>query len=105
MGKVDALSLNMTEKFSNFEFFSGTGEIVKFGRLIMNGISRIPEDGMTAHEENEYVFIVRGPIVFGTADEVVKLEKGEIHLLEDGMEHWCETIMESGGELIYFLVK
>lgn len=78
---------------------------VGIGRIPFRESARIPESGFASHEEDEYLYISKGTIIFGTEEGEYNLKMGSFHFTPKGKKHWCKSVQGQECELVFVLVK
>ena len=104
MGKIENREQIPYNGYEQLKAFAASGSEVQVGTVVYRDDARIPPVGNPVHEEDEYVYIIRGGLKFGVGDEVRELHEGDFHYLPKGTAHWCSGIGENG-EFMYILVK
>ena len=105
MGIIKVAASNKYERYQVVEAFSAVGTKIRVGKAIFEKGGRIPVRGFAKHEEDEYVYILKGSISFGTEGEKYCLQEGDFHYMPKGQEHWCRNEAEGESELLYILVE
>lgn len=105
MGIIHITDVIRHDKYSQFAAVGTTAEAVNIGKVAFQAGARIPAEGYAAHEEDEYVCILKGEILFGTEQETYPLHAGDFHHMPKGVRHWCQNADSGQGELLYVLVK
>lgn len=105
MGIIEVAASNEYDKYRVIEAFSTVGTKIRVGKSVFEKDGRIPVEGYAKHDEDEYVYIVKGSISFGTEGEKYCLQKGDFHYMPKGKEHWCRNEAEEESELLYILVQ
>lgn len=103
MGKMPIEEKLTFDGYEQQKVINATGSRVKVGKVVYKDDARIPPEGAVAHEEDEYVYVVKGGVIFGVGDESYVLNEGDFHFLPKGENHWCQGVGESG-EFLYILV-
>ena len=78
---------------------------VKFGFVSIPAGERLPSEGTTFHEEQEYSFITKGVLIGESGGLPFEIKAGEASLIPAGEIHWCENEGKEPVELIFALVK
>lgn len=78
---------------------------VKFGFVTVPVGERLPAEGTTFHEEQEYSYVLKGTLKGVSGGQPYEISAGEASFIPAGEEHWCENIGEEPVELIFALVK
>ena len=78
---------------------------VKFGFITVPVGERLPADGITFHEEQEYSYVLKGTLKGVSGGQPYEISAGEASFIPAGEEHWCANEGEEPVELIFALVK
>ena len=78
---------------------------VKFGFVTIPVGERLPAEGTTFHEEQEYSYVLKGTLKGVSGGEPYEISAGEASLIPAGEVHWCQNIGEEPVELVFALVK
>lgn len=78
---------------------------VKFGYVTVPAGERLPAEGTTFHEEQEYSFITKGKLIGKSGGEPFEISAGEASFIPAGEVHWCQNPGDEPVELIFALVK
>ena len=78
---------------------------VKFGFVTVPVGERLPAEGTTFHEEQEYSYVLKGTLKGVSGGEPYEISAGEASFIPAGEEHWCANDGEEPVELIFALVK
>lgn len=105
MGVIQEVSRTEYEKYLVTEAFQASARNVKTGKVTFKKGGRVPESGYAVHEEEEYVYILKGKISFGVEGQKYCLDEGEFHIMPRGIPHWCRNESEEESELLYVLVS
>lgn len=81
------------------------GRKIKIGKVILKPGARIPEEGVTFHENDEYSFVTRGKVTIGTEIRQSKLEAGDINFVPKEEKHWSINESDTDCELVWVLVE
>lgn len=81
------------------------GAEVKFGYVSIPPGERLPSEGTTFHEEQEYSFITKGTLKGESGGEPYEISAGEASFIPAGEAHWCVNEGDEPVELIFALVK
>lgn len=105
MGVIQTSSREKYDKHSVMEAFQAEGKEVRVGKVTFQKGGRVPETGYAVHEEDEYVYVLKGMISFGVEGEKYCLKEGNFHYMPKGEPHWCRNESETESELLYILVS
>ncbi|MDC3413782.1 cupin domain-containing protein [Aquibacillus sp. 3ASR75-11] len=78
---------------------------VKFGTVAIPPGGRVPEEGLSLHEENEYSFIIKGQLEGESGGKKYKVNESEATFIPAGEEHWAVNSSEKPCEIVWALVK
>jgi len=78
---------------------------VKFGYVLVPAGERLPAEGTTFHEEQEYSYLIKGSLKGVSGGKPYEISAGEASFIPAGEEHWCVNDGEEPVELIFALVK
>ena len=81
------------------------GHLIKIGKAIIEPGTRIPDDGKTVHDADEYSYIIKGTLMSGTNSDTTTIGAGDFSFIPAGEKHWCENIQNENCELIWFMIK
>ena len=81
------------------------GRKIKIGKAVLKPGARIPEEGTTFHDCDEYSFVVKGNVTIGTEDGLSDLETGDINFTPKAKEHWSLNEGDTDCELVWVLVE
>lgn len=82
-----------------------TNAEVKFGYVSIPTGERLPKEGTTFHEEQEYSFITKGSLVGESGGVPFEMSAGEASFIPAGELHWCMNKGDEPVELVFALVK
>lgn len=94
-----------TEIVQNLFHDQYPGAEVKFGFVSIPAGERLPAEGTTFHEEQEYSFIIRGALAGESGGRSFRVKAGEATMIPAGEPHWCRNEGEEPVELVFALVK
>ncbi len=105
--KKSELDIN---KFNGYQMMDSIikergGHLIKVGKAIIEPGARIPDEGNTVHDADEYSYIIKGSLKSGTNFDTTTIESGDFSFIPAGESHWCKNIQDENCELIWFLVK
>ncbi|WP_099159231.1 cupin domain-containing protein [Virgibacillus ndiopensis] len=78
---------------------------VKFGTVTISPGERVPKEGLSLHEENEYSVIVKGKIEGESGGEPFTVSESSSTLIPAGEQHWAKNSGEEPCEIVWALVK
>lgn len=78
---------------------------VRFGIATIQPGERLPNDGLTSHEENEFSYIMKGTLSGESGGVPYTIKAGEASLIPAGEHHWCVNEGNEPVQLVYALVK
>lgn len=81
------------------------GARTKFGKVIIPPGARVPDEGMGAHDEDEYSFILQGTIKSVSGGKEYRVSAGEATFIPKGEEHYAYNDGNEDCIIIYSLVK
>lgn len=68
-----------------------------------------PRDQMSmnflSHQEDEYLYLIKGTLTVKTYDHVWEIKPGEFNLIPKGTMHILENISDEVGEFVFFNIK
>ena len=66
---------------------------------------RVPKEGLSRHEENEYSYIISGGMTGESGGEAFEISGGMGTLIPAGEEHWCVNNGDVPCEICLVLIK
>ncbi|MGY0692184.1 cupin domain-containing protein [Virgibacillus sp. FSP13] len=78
---------------------------VQFGTVTIQPGERVPKEGLSKHEENEYSVIVKGKVEGESGGEPYQTSTSNAMLIPAGEEHWAINSGEEPCEIVWVLVK
>ncbi|MEH7123740.1 cupin domain-containing protein [Bacillus sp. JJ1532] len=78
---------------------------IQFGKVSIAPGERVPVEGLSCHEGNEYSFIVKGSLKGESGGESFQIQAGEATFIPAGEEHWCLNTAQEPCEIVWVLVK
>ncbi|MGX7419868.1 cupin domain-containing protein [Carnobacterium gallinarum] len=66
---------------------------------------RVPKEGVSVHEENEYSYIISGGMTGESGGEAFEISGGMGTLIPAGEEHWCINESDVPCEICWVLIK
>ncbi|MFD1205609.1 MULTISPECIES: cupin domain-containing protein [Sporosarcina] len=81
------------------------GAEVKFGYVSVPPGERLPSEGTTFHEEQEYSFIINGTLKGESGGVPYEITAGEASFIPAGEPHWSVNEGDEPVEIIFALVK
>ncbi|KUO73173.1 MAG: hypothetical protein APF77_08360 [Clostridia bacterium BRH_c25] len=99
-----------SEDFSSYAVITAlenctSGKKVKIGKAILKPGARIPEEGTTFHETDEYSFVVKGKVSIMTETGLSNLDTGDINFVPKEEKHWSINFGDTDCELVWVLVE
>ena len=83
----------------------GEYNIVKFTVITMPPHVRVPAEGFSCHEEDEYSYFIEGGLYTESGDVKYETMPGDITLIPKGEKHWCENRTDKPCTLVCVMVK
>lgn len=77
---------------------------IKMGKSVMKPGARVPLEGMSSHDEDEYSYVLKGSLVAGTENVSTVISCGDFGFIPRGKKHWCKNEGDEDCELIWILV-
>lgn len=93
---------------SNNVFFDKSNtpnDSVTFGHIVFQPGERIPKEGFTAHENDEYSFAIHGEAQCEVGGEKRVASAGEAMFIPAGELHYTHNTSQEPFEVVYALVK
>lgn len=90
--------LTLFEQQSNAVDFS-------FGTVIIQPGERVPEEGFSLHDENEYSIILEGSLEGESGGKPFKVNASESTLIPAGEKHWAVNSSDEPCKIIFALLK
>ncbi|MHB1391708.1 MAG: cupin domain-containing protein [Clostridia bacterium] len=84
---------------------SSNGKVIKMGKAILKPGARIPAEGATFHENDEFSFVVKGKVAIGTENGLSNLDTGDISFVPKAEKHWSINESDTDCELVWVLVE
>ncbi len=81
------------------------GKISRLGKLTLKPGARVPAEGLTSHNFDEYSIISKGDITFGTKDGASLIKEGSVNFVQKDELHWCANETDTEVELVFVLVE
>lgn len=78
---------------------------VQFGAVTIAPGERVPTEGVSCHQENEYSFIVKGNISGESGGIPFQASGGEATFIPANEEHWAINTSDEPCEIVWALVK
>lgn len=102
--EVEAIGMPMYEMKKLFNK-KGDFKEVSMSVISLTPGERVPAEGMSCHEEDEYAYFISGE-VNTYCDGKYSVEKaGEATFIPAGMEHWCINESSEPCVLVCFMVS
>lgn len=76
-----------------------------FGTVTIQPGERVPKEGLSVHEENEYSLIINGSIEGESGGEKYQSTKGEATFIPAKEKHWAINNSNEPCEIVWVLVK
>jgi quercetin dioxygenase-like cupin family protein len=76
-----------------------------FGTVLLAPGARIPQEGISLHNEDEYSLVLKGSIVIQSGDVTRRIEAGWATLIPAGEAHWVLNDGEEEAEVVWALVR
>lgn len=76
----------------------------QMGHVIIHQREKL-SDGFLSHEEDEYLYLIRGDLVAKSKSEEWPIKSGQFNLIPKGVEHVVENIGDTDGEFVFFNIK
>ncbi len=99
--KIFSSSQNVEDLFN--KSFENTH--VRFGIATIQPGERLPKEGLTFHEENEFSYIMKGTLKGVSGGVPYSIQAGEASIIPAGEQHWCVNEGNEPVQLVYALVK
>lgn len=99
-----------SENYNSYEVVTAiesltSGRTVKIGKAILKSGARIPVEGATFHENDEYSFVVKGKVKIITETGLSDLNTGDISFVPKRERHWSINEGDTDCELVWVLVE
>ncbi|MDI7740386.1 cupin domain-containing protein [Lysinibacillus fusiformis] len=78
---------------------------VRFGIATIQPGERLPKEGLTSHEENEFSYIMKGTLNGESGGIPYSIQAGEASIIPAGEQHWCVNEGDAPVQLVYALIK
>ena len=104
MGKIQITDIVPYDDYQQFKAVDSAASPIALGRIAFEDNARIPKEGFAAHPEDEFVYVLKGELIFGFEDSAYTLKAGDFHYLPKNTNHYCQG-KNGSGEFIYILVK
>ncbi|ATW25020.1 cupin domain-containing protein [Candidatus Formimonas warabiya] len=78
---------------------------VTMGMAVFPPGARVPAEGVGAHQEDEYAYVIRGSLLTMSGDKEYRLSGGQASLIPAGEAHWSCNDGTEDCELIWALVE
>lgn len=105
MGLIKDIGIEKHNDYTVLNALTANGSAVRVGKVLFEKDARIPNNGYAAHEEDEYVCVLKGVIEFGTEEGYYNLAEGDFHYMPKGKNHWCKNMQDEDSELMFVLVS
>jgi quercetin dioxygenase-like cupin family protein len=79
--------------------------MITFGHIVFQPGERIPKQGLTSHEGDEYSFVIRGKAQCEVGGEARVASAGEAMFIPAGELHYTHNTGEEPFEVVYTLAK
>ena len=84
---------------------TGKHEVVKFSVITFEPHVRVPLEGESVHEEDEYSFFIEGGLYTESGDTRTEVRAGDVTLIPSGERHFCENRSDEKCTLVCVMVK
>lgn len=91
----------MQKLFENRDTYSN----FTFGYVSINPGERVPKEGVSAHSEDEYSFIISGQLTGESGGENFEVEASNATFIPAGEEHWAMNNSDEECKIIWVFVK
>lgn len=78
---------------------------VKFGTVTIPPGERVPKEGLSKHEENEYSVIIKGKIEGESGGKEYEVSESCSTFIPSGEQHWAINSSEEPCKIVWVLVK
>ncbi|MYL56482.1 cupin domain-containing protein [Virgibacillus halodenitrificans] len=78
---------------------------VRFGTVTIPPGERVPNQGLSKHEENEYSLIIQGKIEGESGGKPFSVSESNATLIPAGEEHWAINSGDQPCKIVWVLVK
>lgn len=78
---------------------------MQFGTVTIAPGERVPQEGFSKHEENEYSVIIKGKIEGESGGKPFSVSESNATLIASGEQHWAINSGEEPCEIVWALVK
>ena len=78
---------------------------ITFGHIVFHPGERRPQEGVTAHADDEYSFVISGEAQCEVCGEMCVSSAGEAMFIPAGASHYTHNTSDKPFEVIYALVK
>ncbi|MFD1413696.1 cupin domain-containing protein [Oceanobacillus jeddahense] len=87
-------------------FQEKTGEVdFKFGTVTIPPGERIPKEGFSIHEENEYAVIIEGEVEGESGGKAFCTPENDATFIPAGEAHWVENTGNKSCKVVWVLIK
>lgn len=93
------------EMITFFDKTNTPNEKVTFGYAVFTPGSRVPEEGVSCHEQDEYSFIIKGKAKIVIDGKIIESGPNTAGFIPAGEEHYSFNDSEEPCELIWMLVE
>lgn len=84
----------------DIKLFLGMDSEHQIGHVVVRPREAISDNFMT-HEEDEYLYLIKGTLFVKTREEQWKIKSGEWNLIPRGTEHIVENISDQLSEFVF----
>lgn len=78
---------------------------ISFGTVEIQPGQRVPDNGLSVHEGNEYSFIVEGEVEGESGGKPFKVTASDASIFPAGEEHWTINNSSKPCKIIWFMVN
>lgn len=106
--KISKINREQSEEIMNQTLFQHIDQntVVKMGFVQILPGERVPKEGLSMHDEDEYSFILQGSITTQSGDSpIMKVEHGTATFIPAKEKHWAINEGEEVCEIVYVLVE
>lgn len=101
---IEAVGMPMYEMKKLFNKKNDFADVTMSVITLIPG-ERVPAEGMSSHEEDEYSFFLSGEVDTYSSGEYTVVKKGDATLIPAGEEHWAINNGTEPCVLVCFMVK
>ncbi|HKK95693.1 MAG TPA: cupin domain-containing protein [Anaerovoracaceae bacterium] len=98
-------SISKADLTTLFDNSNTSNDKVEFGYAVFKPGARIPEEGYTSHEEDEYSFIIKGKSKIVIDEKEYEVSSSSAGFIPAGELHYSYNDSDEECELIWALVK